>query len=180
MQIDGKNMFPLSLVLPSVRKDTYYMAADRSVFSNARGKLVRLHGSHGYGGKTFSFRRVQGSGTFTERASVIETLATQHSQFKAHTSLGISINLPSTTKVPATARADRSHAASVEDGIKSKGYIIARVHKGHLVFGSEPPIHLTAASVKSEMERLAMAHPGVKFVELKITQSVVAGGVSWE
>jgi hypothetical protein len=178
MQIDGKNLFPLSLVLPSIRKDTYYMAADRSVFSKARGKLVRMIGSHGYSGKTFSFQRARPGGTFTERASVIETLAMQHSQFKAHTSLDI--NLPSTAKVPATARADRSHAASVEDGIKSKGYIIARVHKGRLVFGSEPPIHLTAASVKSEMERLAMAHPGVKFVELKITQSVVAGGVSWE
>lgn len=176
MQIDGKNLFPLSLVLPSVRKDTYYMAADRSVFSKARGKLVRMLGSHGYGGKTFSFQRAQGSGTFTERATVVESLATRHSQFTAHTSLGISINLPSTTKVPA----NRSHAESVEDGIKSKGSIIARVHKGHLVFGSEPPIHLTAASVKSEMERLATAHPGVKFVELKIAQSVVAGGVSWE
>lgn len=39
---------------------------------------------------------------------------------------------------------------------------------------------MTADSVKRQMERLAMEHPGVKFVEFKIGQSVVAGGVTWE
>lgn len=74
----------------------------------------------------------------------------------------------------------RNHAGTTEEGIKAKGSIIGRVHKGHLVFGSEPKIHTSEESVKSEMQRLALEHPGVKFVELKIGKSVVAGGVTWE
>ena len=81
---------------------------------------------------------------------------------------------------PVVGVGESHHATSVEAGIKAKGSIIGRVHKGRLVFGSEPKIHMTADSVKRQMERLAMEHPGVKFVEFKIGQSVVAGGVTWE
>lgn len=176
MRIHGQNLFPLSVILPNIQTDKYFMSADGSVFSTARGKFVRLLGSNQYRGRTFTVPaasltfQCRNGGTVTVRHIELKSRATCHPSFTSHVKEEITLN---------TLGADH-HATSVEAGIKAKGSIIGRVHKGRLVFGSEPKIHMTADSVKRQMERLAMEHPGVKFVEFKIGQSVVAGGVTWE
>lgn len=45
MRIHGQNLFPLSVIPPNIQTDKYFMSADGSVFSTARGKFVRLLGS---------------------------------------------------------------------------------------------------------------------------------------
>lgn len=184
MRIHGQNLFPLSVILPNIQTDKYFMSADGSVFSTARGKFVRLLGSNQYRGRTFTFQCRYG-GTVTVRHIELKSRATCHPSFTSHVKEEITLNtlgadMNKMQAKPVVVVGESHHATSVEAGIKAKGSIIGRVHKGRLVFGSEPKIHMTADSVKRQMERLAMEHPGVKFVEFKIGQSVMAGGVTWE
>lgn len=176
MLVEGKNLFPLCQLL-GIRRNTYFMSAAHDVYSVARGKLVRLFGSQPTVGRrhSYSFQGVNGRQMVVERGALIRA-ATSHSTFKEHTAPNtLGANMNKTQKSTKT-----SHAPTVDAGVKAKGSIIGRVHKGHLVFGSAPAIHTTADSVKTEMERLARQYPGVKFVECKLAQSVVAGGINWE
>lgn len=191
MRIHGQNLFPLSVILPNIQTDKYFMSADGSVFSMARGKFVRLLGSNQYRGRTFTVPaasltfQCRNGGTVTVRHIELKSRATCHPSFTSHVKEEITLNtlradMNKMQAKPVVVVGESHHATSVEAGIKAKGSIIGRVHKGRLVFGSEPKIHMTADSVKRQMERLAMEHPGVKFVKFKIGQSVVAGGVTWE
>lgn len=181
MKIQGKNLFPLSLLNTNL-KDGYYMDAAGSVFSTrGRGGLTRLSGSHTNSGRYFSFQTKMYGRACTYRADELRQRVLSHKDFHAHTKeeitmekLGVDV-----TKLKAKSQGARNHAATVDAGIEQRGSVIGRVHKGHLVFGSEPKIHTSEQSVKDEMQRLALQYPGVKFVELKITKSVVAGGVTW-
>lgn len=73
----------------------------------------------------------------------------------------------------------RNHSQSLAAGVKARGYIIGRVQGEAFVFGSKPAIHTTLASVRSEMERLATANPGVEYVYFKIEGSVKAASLAW-
>jgi hypothetical protein len=77
----------------------------------------------------------------------------------------------------------RAHASSVAEGLAQRGYIISRVAmvdgQPALVFGSKPAIHLTQESYEDEMKRLAIEHPGVEYVALKVVKTVKAGGLTW-
>lgn len=77
----------------------------------------------------------------------------------------------------------RSHAQSVASGLTARGVIIGRVAQvdgqSALVFGSKPAIHLTTESYEDEMKRLALEHPGVEYVALKVVKTVKAGGLTW-
>jgi hypothetical protein len=88
---------------------------------------------------------------------------------------------PADTK-PAGQSSDSKWAHDTRHGLAEKGWVVATVNKcsGNLVFGSKPKIHLTEASVKAELERLATVFKGDTFVSLKITHEVVANGISWK
>lgn len=196
MLVDNKNLFPLQLAYASLYD--YYMDAEGEVYSKKRGALARLSGSTPY--RFGSYNRTAGK-TYTlngtsYQAVKLKAHAQAHPSFKEEThdpkkktpggygpatlsaaALGVDL-----TKVKSSVPSpDRVHATSVEAGIKGKGFIITRFMPGvGLIFSKQPAIHLTEDSARSEMERLAKEVPGTKFVMLKITNSIVSGGVTWE
>ena len=163
MLIADRHMFPLKL-LYGTAGDHYFLSTDNRIFSTrASANPTELRGTDRAGDKIFKL----GLGRLL---SAIVRDAKSHPRWSIETT-GI---------VQPVFVAERSYAATVDAGIKARGIIIGRVHKGALVFGSAPRIHTTEASVKAEITRLAVEHPGVKFVRLAITGAVVAGGVTWE
>lgn len=167
MLMHGINVYDMSRVSTNYRG--YYMDRDGGIYSAkaSPSRLTRLAGSLTASGRYF---------TLNGRSYRHDTLKSQfvgRPDFKQEFSVGVDLT-------PAKTSSDRSHAASTEAGIAAKGYIIGRAQGNAIVLGSQPAIHLTLKSVNSEMERLANAHPGVKFVRLKVDGSVVAGGVRWE
>jgi hypothetical protein len=62
----------------------------------------------------------------------------------------------------------------------SKGFIIGNLHDGVVKLSSTPMVHGTMLSAKNEINRLAIAHSGTKFVLLEIKNYVVANAVTWE
>jgi len=68
---------------------------------------------------------------------------------------------------------------TAEEGLKAKGFVIAQIQNGSLVFGSKPKIHLTAESAMDEVKRLAAKSPGTKIVYLKIQGGAVVDGMQW-
>lgn len=181
MFIHDKHLFPLHLIGSNIG-GAYFMDATGNVYSNRTGNLVQLRGSRTNSGTYYKFGQQWGSGW---RHDTLVARAKAHKEWAAHTAPKLFANAPQLdvaagamekfVKVP-----KRDHAETVEIGVKLKGSIIARIHKGKLVFGSDPKIHTTSRSLEDEMLRLAQSHPGVKFVELKCERSVVAGGLSWE
>ena len=148
----------------------YYMSNDGEIYSAKAtlGRLTRLAGSNTASGRYYTLNGQ------SYRHDRLKTMVMQSAHFKQEFVTPIE-RTPDRLQVTM-----RVHAESVDAGVAKKGYIIARVQGKALVLGSEPKIHLTIGSVNSEMERLANAHPGVKFVRLKIDGSAVAGGVRWE
>lgn len=68
----------------------------------------------------------------------------------------------------------------VKPAVKPTGWIIGTLTaEGSFSFAATPKVQSTEACVKSELERLAKAHPGVTFVSFKIEKSATAGGVVW-
>lgn len=177
MLVHGQHLFPLHLLGSNIGT-SYFMDRNGGVFSARTGNLVQLRGSRTNSGTYFKFGQQWGSGW---RHDTLKQRAMAHKEWLKHTVP------PSDEKVQVDTAvgfekplANRAHAPNVEVGIKAKGSLIARVHKGKLVFGSDPKIHTTDQSVRDEMLRLATSHPGTKFVELTIAKAVVAGGLSWE
>lgn len=198
MIIDSKNLFPL-LRLGTHFRD-YYMDGEGNVYSTKRGGVLRqLWGSakqNRYGGSSGSGRRFV-MGGITYGASELVNMASSESTFKEETrdpvkeraggygpktlsaaSLGVDLTK---VKAPIAPQPQRSHAPTVEQGIEGKGWIIAAYKPDvGLIFSKQPAIHLTAESAKSEMERLARDAPGTKFVLLRILNTTVSGGVTWQ
>lgn len=70
--------------------------------------------------------------------------------------------------------------SSEKPAVKPTGWIIGTLTaEGSFTFAATPKVQSTEACVKSELERLAKAHPGVTFVSFKIEKSATAGGVVW-
>jgi hypothetical protein len=61
----------------------------------------------------------------------------------------------------------------------SRGWIIGSVDGNQFSFSTTPRVHDTENSVNTEIERLAKANPGRRFVKVKIEAYVQAGGVNW-
>ena len=163
------NLYDMSRVNSNYRG--YYMNKDGEIYSSksGSGNLVRLHGSNTSSGRYYTlngrtYRHDALKDQFMHRHDFIQ---------EVHKPLQ---NVANTV----TLGSARAHAASTEVGVSAKGFIIGRIQGNSIVLGSQPKIHVTLHSVNSEMERLANAHPGVKFVRLKIDGSVVAGGIKWE
>ena len=69
---------------------------------------------------------------------------------------------------------------TAKPAVKPTGWIIGTLTaEGSFTFAATPKVQSTEAAVKSELERLAKAHPGVTFVSFKIEKSATAGGVVW-
>ena len=116
------------------------------------------------------------------RGSDLIRMAKQHKDF--YTDVGVITVTPAAPAPVKTKQGDRAWAASLELGIKGKGVIIGSlcpVDGGvTLVLAQSPKVHLTEASWKAEIERLAKEMPGVKFVALQVVRTCVAGGVTFE
>lgn len=172
MLIDNKNLFPLSYVYPSL--GGYYMDADGAIYSSKRSKtLSRLFGTNSSGVRYYTLNKSSWSGTDLLRR------ARGDSRFDAETKTIITAKHIG-AQLPIPAVDARAHAASLELGLKAKGFMIGTVQGTALSFAKTPTIHTTEASVKSEAERLARLQPGIKFVIVKVCNVVVASSVSWE
>lgn len=200
MLIDNKNLFPLKFVEENLLD--YWMDADGEVYSTKRGgKLTRLSGSIPY---RSGFGRYSSTGTRTYTlngksypAGLLRERAMAYVSFSIETydatkktpggygpkvlsakALGVDLTK---VKGPIAPLQNRSHAASVDEGVAAKGWIIcSHLPDVGLVFSKTPAIHLTTESAKAEMERLAREVPGTKFVLLRILNTIVSGGVTWQ
>lgn len=180
MQFGTMNLFPLIKV--NARYEGYFLSKEGAVYSTKRSSKLsdapyKMAGS-GYGYlKYYTLNKVSVDGNSLLR------LAKAHKDFNADVMSPVITKLNSSLASQAGA-GKRSHAQDVAQGIKERGFVIAQVamHDGkeHLLFGSKPAIHMTEASYRDEMTRLAAQKPGAKFVALKIVASVVSGGVQWE
>jgi exoribonuclease II len=151
------------------------MDAARAVWSMKTGKLIRLSGSHTRSGRYYSLAGQ------TYREDFLNRMAQAHSSFNEHTRAPDILSMLKAKKAsPESNDSARVHAPNFDAGIKSKGYMIATVENGRILFAKSPTIHLTQNSVEAEMERLALISPGTKFIYVKICKSVVSGGVTWE
>lgn len=176
------NFFPLSSIETSLVN--YFMTAEGHIYSMKLGGAPRrLVGSKG-------FNVPESSRTFTlanrsYRGAELFRRAQRHADWKQHTSGPVNTARATLLwEAALTSKPEaRSHAKTLREGVRAKGWVIARVMGSgadeNLVLGSTPKIHTTVESYKSEMTRLATEFPGVTFVGLRISDSVVAGGVTW-
>lgn len=166
--IHGVSVYDMSRVSSNYKG--YYMDATGEIYSAKAsvGRLLRLSGSNTVSGRYY---------TLNQRSYRHDSLK---SQFLNRLDFKQEFAKPVAVAEARVSSSDRSHAATIDAGVSAKGYLIGRVQGNAIVLGSQPAVHLTLKSVNSEMERLAGAHPGVKFVRMKIDGSVVSGGVRWE
>jgi hypothetical protein len=70
-------------------------------------------------------------------------------------------------------------AESTDLGIAGRGFVLATVQDGKMVFEHDPKIHLTELSYRVEMARIASDNPGKKVVALKIVGAVESAALLW-
>lgn len=173
--------FPLNLINNRISQN-YFISREGKVFSNRGSKgAVQLSGSKA-GNNTY-FKLGGGTWSPSYKLSDLYRDAQRHARWEIETNTAI--QLKQEANLQARALANPAGVKSIEElsvhqAIKDRGSIIGRVHKGHLVFGSNPKIHMSKDSLKAEMLRLATVYPGTKFVQLDIAAAVQAGGVTWE
>jgi hypothetical protein len=177
--INGQPMFPLRNVSQNISTG-YYMDRNGGVWSTRGSKdgaqAVQLKGSRSNSGTYFKFGQQWGSGW---RHDTLKQMAMTHKDWAKETAEFGAKAAELKAVLAKTPTSTRAYAETVLDGIAQRGSVIGRVHKGKLVFGSEPKIHLTAQSVRDEMLRLATTYPGTKFVRLVVDSAVVSGGLEW-
>ena len=61
-----------------------------------------------------------------------------------------------------------------------KGYIVGSVTSGGVSFSSNPKIHTSEASARTECERLASSYKGKTFMYVEIKGTVKASGFDWK
>jgi hypothetical protein len=177
MQVGTLYLFPLSKI--DSHLGGYFVSAEGTFYSTKQSVAGRkMTGSGSFGSRT---RYYTMNGRSYEGA-VLYRRAQGHGDWKVETTKPSQV-IAVANKVPAAKVTGRSHAASASLGIKGRGVVIARVatHDGveHLLFGSQPALHMTEQSYTDEMTRLATQYPGVEFVALKVVKSVKAGGFTW-
>jgi len=176
MKVGSKSgLFPLELINQD-KYCGYYIDKAGELFSiknQAEPKLLMGRRSGAYRYYTLTSRS---GNSMVFNGYVIFQEARKHPAFHAECHDAVTTPMPSVqTKIT-----DRDHAASVQDGIKKRGYIIGQVQGEALVFGSKPAIHTSLKSVKAEIERLANKTPGLQLVYAKIEGAVRAASLVWE
>lgn len=172
MLIQNQNLFPLSKVRKTLARR--YMSAEGNVFSNTSGKLIELHSTSTAEGSEY----IRFSAEVSYPKGLLMHACTAHVDFFKDTTERVS-----TASKPARAKSmpnSRLHAETITAGIKARGWIIGQVADQSIIFGAVPVIHITDASVMSELERLAAKKPGTKFVKLRIEAALTVGEVHWE
>lgn len=188
-------LFPLTKL--STALTGYFIDKEGQVYSTKGSKgLQRLQGSQPqkYGPRYFTLA----NRTYVQ-SSLIEQ-AKAHPDFKAETTpapapvktAAFPGSKASTTQsfadVLRTAQAVNTaisrptitdYAKTTDEALTGRGSMIAAIKNGAFVFDANPVIYTSVPSLKSEMERLAKANPGVRYVSFTITGSVVAGAVDW-
>lgn len=182
---DPLNMFPLSKINP--RLDGYFMARDGSIYSTRRYPLPELlNGSRQSGRVYFTL------GGRSYKHQTLWLTAQRHSDWESETCwpeleapmvlAAAKVIGPPPAREPA--RVKNSIARSLDEGIRSRGVVIARVvvrdGQERLVFPANPAMHLTEDSYQGVMKRLAASEPGVEFVALKVLKSVKSEGLVWK
>ena len=61
----------------------------------------------------------------------------------------------------------------------AKGYIVGSVTSSGVSFSSNPKVHVSEASARSECERLASSYKGKTFMYVEIKGTVKASGFDW-
>jgi len=172
MQFGSQHLFPLERVETLMKG--YYMDGKGEVYSTKRsGTPQRMHGSATTSGTYLTLNGRSFSKTQLQRQAMA------HPYFKMETSVA-----PYVAATPAAPAAvtQRSHASTLADGIRARGWVIAKVAvvqgEEALLFGSKPAVHTTQASVDAELTRLATLNPGTKYVKLKIDGGLLLGGLT--
>ena len=169
-------VFPLVKI--NSRLDGYFIDAGGAIFSTKKGPAQRLIGSQtkSWYPRTYTLSNMNYIGHQLLSASK------SHRDWAKEIQLESAPIVDTSGSVNQAAVSPRSHAKSVHEGITGRGVVIAQVSKHddieHLEFGSKPAIHMSENSWNSELQRLAFAKPGTKFVALKIVGGLVAGGVT--
>lgn len=172
-----QRVFPLEEVVGDGHG--YFITSAGTVFITRQGTLAQMLIGTPLPGDVDGIlnREYSVSGQYCTRASLLR-LAKNSVSWNYHMVAEETAPTPDIDKAPS----NRSYG-TVAQGLASNGAVIARVSgtgaEAFLEFGSKPKIHLTPESLKSEMTRLATANPCVRYVALKIGQSVLAGGVVW-
>lgn len=171
---NAKNVFPLNLL--GQHYDKYFIDASGNVYSTKISVYGRKMYGNGAGHVTMNNMSVS-------KADILRR-AKQHAKWTEHTSPASLAVAKVAVDVPVKGKSTaRHHAKTVDEGLKGRGVVIARVgtHDGveHLIFGSKPAIHMTQASYEDEMQRLALQYPGVVFVAVKVVKTVKAAGIVW-
>lgn len=180
MNINGvNNIFPLNLL--NTNFTDYYMDANGRVYSTKRVTTpqVMLGSTTGFGSRrrhVYSFSSPNTRQATQQFGDDLFAKAKRHADWALHTS---GHPIANAAKMPNFITKDRDHAQTLEDGLRSKGYIIGQVQGEALVFGSKPKVHTTLTSVKEEVARLASKSPGTKIVYLKVEGMAVANGIAW-
>jgi hypothetical protein len=155
---------------------SYFADAHGNVYSVRTSAVPRkMMGSVNGGRRYFTLTGNNGRAQTVAQDQLIRDLRNK-ADFIRETSLTPAVQAVVTNR---EAAGQRNHAASLAAGVKAKGYIIGRVQGEAFAFGSKPAIHTTLLSVRSEMERLATANPGVEYVYFKIEGSVKAASLAW-
>lgn len=179
MNVQGTDyLFPLEKV--NYRFRGYFIDKEGQVYST-RGPGARLSRLAGSKQNSWSNRYYTLDGASWEHGHLIRQ-AKAHGDFAKETTAAIKTGPLGGSAVLSALQArasERSHAKTTDEAINSRGSIIASVIDGKFVFGSNPVVHTTAESVKSELARLAMQNPGIRYVEFKINATVVSGGLNW-
>jgi hypothetical protein len=198
MLIEGKHLFPLELVQEEIKKSYgmycglcdlrgYYVDSQGQIYSKRNTKVVGLYTMKGSTTKSGKYYTLDGT---QHRADTIIRIARSHPQWDKETGLSPAEILslirarsrngvtPSVPRFVET-RDVREYAGSLDAGIRDRGWVIATAKDETLIFGTKPRIHTTEQSVKNELERLAKEFPGTRFISLRISHSVVAGGLHW-
>ena len=170
--IEGRQLVPLADFLNSTlfRSKNYYFfePSTHCIYSTASGVFKRLNGTPGVS-------RTERGDTVWTFVGVRFTKTEIANAFKRFAMVAANA-LPSNQTSPYSF----SGAAINGDELTTKGnVIIGTVKEGKVSFTSTPSVHTTEQSWKTEIERLAKANPGVKFIAVTITAAVVAGGLVW-
>ena len=181
MSLSRNDLFDLGML----RSDYtgYWMNESGIVYSTRKyATPTLLSGTHSESGHYYTMNGR------TVNAAALRSQINSNADYKRYLASRKSAKVASGHAIAASAKqtiagqpSDRRWAHDTRHGLAEKGWVIASVKgNGNLVLGSEPKIHLTEASVKAELERLATQFKGDTFVALKIVHEVVASGISWK
>lgn len=184
--INGKVLIPLNVflsaaVFPSGKAPAYFFEpANNTVHSIATGDLRKLTGSKGVS------KAEQGDTIFnilTRRFSLTEISAqfAQYVKANSYTYRYTQVKPQRPADAATTKQSPLLTAASAQNPLAITGNVIigSILSNGNISFSDKPSVHTTELSWKTEIERLASANPGKRYVAVEVVGSVVAGGLVW-